>query len=230
MKKTQKQTEELRKIVGIAVFSSLAFVVAFLCNFIPSVQGFLSLDLKDAIITVASFVYGPAAAVLISLISAAIEWVTISTTGWYGFVMNFVSSAVFSLVATLIYNRKRSINGALVALFSAVIATTGAMLLLNTLVTPLFLVYRGWAPNHDAARDTVMGLLPKVLLPFNFAKTMLNGALLMMIYKPVTVAMSRVGMIEKKNLSLSFNKSSLVIIIAGLASLAVALTIYFIIA
>ena len=236
----------LKKVVGIAVFSALAFVVALVCNVIPPVQGFLSLDVKDAIITVAAFAYGPVSAVMISLISAAVEWVTISTTGWYGFVMNFVSSATFSLVATLIYTRKRNINGALIALFAAVIATTGAMLLMNNFVTPFFLTYRGWAPNHEAARATVEGLLPKVLLPFNFAKTMLNGATLMMIYKPVTIAMSRVGMIEKKNasqshnknasatneknLSLTFNKNSAIILATGTICLVVALTIYFIIA
>ena len=117
MRKNKNKT--LEKVVGIAIFSALALVVALVCNVIPPVQGFLSLDVKDAVITIAAFTYGPVSAVCISFISALIELLTFSTTGWYGFVMNFVSSAVFSLTATLLYMRRRTLNGALAALFAA---------------------------------------------------------------------------------------------------------------
>ncbi len=221
MRKTKNKT--LEKVVGIAIFSALALVVALVCNVIPPVQGFLSLDVKDAVITIAAFTYGPVSAVMISLISALIEALTFSTTGWYGFVMNFVSSAVFSLTATLLYSRRRTLNGALIALFIAVVATTGSMLLINTFITPLYLVYNGMPLN--VAKGTVADMLPKVLLPFNFAKTMMNGAVLMLLYKPVTVAMSGAGLIEKKNVSLSFNRSSAIILITGGVTLVVALAI-----
>ena len=137
--------------------------------------------------------------------------------------MNFVSSAVFSLTATLLYMRRRTLNGALAALFAAVVATTGAMLLLNTFVTPLYLVTKGLA--LDVAKQSVADMLPKILLPFNFAKTMLNGSVLMLMYKPVTIAMSGAGLIEKKNASISFNKSSVVILAIGIATLVTALAI-----
>lgn len=221
MRKNKNKT--LEKVVGIAIFSALALVVALVCNVIPPVQGFLSLDVKDAVITIAAFTYGPVSAVCISFISALIELLTFSTTGWYGFVMNFVSSAVFSLTATLLYMRRRTLNGALTALFAAVVATTGAMLLLNTFVTPLYLVTKGLA--LDVAKQSVADMLPKILLPFNFAKTMLNGSVLMLMYKPVTIAMSGAGLIEKKNASISFNKSSAVILAIGIATLATALAI-----
>lgn len=221
MRKNKNKT--LEKVVGIAIFSALALVVALVCNVIPPVQGFLSLDVKDAVITIAAFTYGPVSAVCISFISALIELLTFSTTGWYGFVMNFVSSAVFSLTATLLYMRRRTLNGALTALFAAVVATTGAMLLLNTFVTPLYLVTKGLA--LDVAKQSVADMLPKILLPFNFAKTMLNGSVLMLMYKPVTIAMSGAGLIEKKNASISFNKSSVVILAIGIATLVTALAI-----
>ena len=115
-KRTRFNTE---KYIGIAIFSALAFVVALVCNVIPPIAGFLSLDVKDAVIAIASFIYGPIAAVAISFIAALIELITFSTTGWYGFVMNFASSAVFSLTASLIYSRHRNINGALASFFAA---------------------------------------------------------------------------------------------------------------
>lgn len=222
------KNNHLVKIIGVAVFSALAFVVALVCNVIPPIAGFLSLDVKDAVITIAAFSYGPVSALAISLIAALIELITFSTTGWYGFVMNFVSSAVFSVTASLIYSKKRTINGALISLFAAVIATTGAMLLLNNYVTPLYLSYIG--VPIEAARSQVEDMLPTILLPFNFAKTMLNGSVVMLLYKPTTRAMSRIGLIEKKKVNTTLNKSSVAILIAGAISLVVAVTIFIILA
>ena len=124
-------TQSIKYITGVALFAALAYVVALVCNIIPPVAGFLSLDVKDAVISIAGFVYGPVAAVVIALIAAFIELVTFSTTAWYGFVMNFASSAVFALVASLVYKLRRTINGALIGYFAAVVATTGVMLILN---------------------------------------------------------------------------------------------------
>jgi riboflavin transporter FmnP len=182
---------DLKKYIGIAVFAALAYVTAFICNVIPPVAGFLSLDAKDAVIAIASFVFGPISAVIISFLAAFIELFTFSTTGWYGFVMNFASSAVFSLTASLIYSRHRNINGALASFFAAVISTTGVMLLLNKFVTPIYLFdYLGAMPEA-AAREYVMSILPTILLPFNFAKSLLNSAVAMMLYKPLSRALKK---------------------------------------
>ena len=220
---------DLKKIVGIAIFSALAFVVAIVCNVIPPIQGFLSLDVKDAVIAIASFIYGPVAAILISFIAAFIEFATFSTTGWYGFVMNFASSAVFSLTASLIYNRFRSINGALVAFFSAIIATTGVMLLLNNYVTPIYLFDYLKVMPEVAARAYVKSLLPGVLLPFNATKALLNSSVAMLLYKPLTVALTRAKIIQGKSAKLTFNKYSVLILVVGVVALAASIVSFVII-
>lgn len=211
MKATLKYNTE--KYVGMAVFSALAFVVTFFCSVIPNVAGFLSIDAKDAVIAIASFVYGPVSAVIISFIAAFIEFITISTTGWYGFVMNFVSSAVFSLTASLIYKRFRNINGAMISFLFAIIATTAVMLLMNIFVTPLYLVAYFGMPKEVASSE-VINMLPKILLPFNFAKSLLNSAIAMLFYKPVSMAMRRAGL-AKGEAKISFNRSSALILAVG---------------
>ena len=55
-----------KKIVGTAMFAALAFVVAYACQFIPKVQNFLTPDVKDEVIVIASFIYGPIVAPIIS--------------------------------------------------------------------------------------------------------------------------------------------------------------------
>ena len=219
-----KKSFDTKRLVGTAIFASLAYVVALVCNVIPPIAGFLSLDVKDAVIALAAFTYGPVSGVIIALVAAALELFTFSTTAWYGFIMNFASSAVFALTASLIYKFKRTLNGALIGFFSAVVATTGVMLLLNTFVTPLYLTYFVGMPS-EAAGKMVIELLPRVLLPFNFAKSLLNAATSMLLYKPVTTALARAGLVEGKR-GFTFNKSSILILVVGAISLAASIVIF----
>ena len=214
---------DTRRIVGIAVFSALAVVVALVCQIIPPIAGFLSLDAKDAVISIAAFVYGPLSSVIISLIAAAVE-LSFSSTGWYGFIMNFVSSAVFSLTASLIYNRWRRLNGALAGFVSAILATTGVMLLLNIFVTPLYMKSIGVPMT---SRD-VIGMIPKILFPFNFAKSLMNSAFAMMLYKPLSVALMRLKILNGE-VNLKFNKNSVIILTVGAISLAASVVIFIVI-
>ena len=210
--------------MGVAIFSALAYVVALVCNVIPPVSGFLSLDVKDAVISIAAFIYGPISGVLIAFIAAFIEFLTFSTTAWYGFIMNFASSAVFSLVAAFIYKFKRTLNGALIGYLSAVILTTGVMLILNNFVTPIYLVEFMKMPE-SVAIDTVIDLLPKVLLPFNLAKSIMNAAVAMLLYKPIVSALRKAKIAHGGKSTVSFNKGSVVILIVGGVALATSITI-----
>ena len=223
-----KKNTYLEKTVGVAIFSALAVVIALACSAIPKVQGFLSLDVKDAVISIAAFIYGPTAGVLIAFIAAFIEFLTFSTTAWYGFIMNFASSAVFALVAASIYKFRRTLNGALAGYLLAVIATTGVMLLLNNYVTPVYLMEFMKMPE-SVASQTVVELLPKVLLPFNLAKSILNASIAMLIYKPIVIALRRSGIASGGKNGVTFNRASVVIIAVGLAAMTTALTILFII-
>ena len=220
-KKTNKISTE--KMVGIAIFSALAFVVSLVVRF--PVQ-FLTFDAKDAVITIAAFVYGPLSAVIISFLAALIEMITISTTGWYGFLMNFASSAVFSLTASLIYTKKRNLNGAIISLYSAIGATVGVMLLLNLLVTPLYLQYVG-APITNA---DMVAMLPTLLLPFNFAKALMNSAIVMLLYKPTVMALKRIGLVKTHGgaAAMTFNRTTKIILALGAVGLVLSIVIFLI--
>lgn len=225
----QKNKIYLEKLIGISIFSALAVIIAFVCNIIPPVAGFLSLDVKDAVITIAAFIYGPISGVIIAFLAAFIEFLTFSTTAWYGLIMNFASSAVFALTASLIYKKIRTVNGAIISLVAAVVATTGVMLLLNNFVTPIYLHKFVGLPENVAV-NTVIDLLPKVLLPFNFAKSLLNASIAVMLYKPVLAALSKSGIIKTKTTSLTFNKNTKIILAIGGACLICSVIIFIILA
>ena len=231
MNTTKKQsTIQLEKMIGISIFSALAVTVALMCTVIPKVQGFLSLDLKDAVIAIAAFIYGPIPGVAIAFIASFIEFLTFgSATSWYGLIMNFASSAVFTLTASLIYKKIRTINGAIISFTAAIVATTGVMLLLNTFVTPLYLASPMVGMPPEAATEMVRGLLAKVLLPFNFSKALLNAALAIMLYKPVLLALSKAKIIKTKSASFDFNRNTIIVLIIGSITLIASLVIYFVI-
>ena len=83
-KNNRGNRDTTRRLVGIAVFSAFSFVVTLVCQIIPPVQGFLSLDMKDAVIAMASFIYGPTSAIVIAFLVAFIELFTISDEREYG--------------------------------------------------------------------------------------------------------------------------------------------------
>lgn len=195
-----------KKIVGTAMFAALAFVVAYLCQFIPKVQNFLTPDAKDAVIVIASFIYGPIVAPIISFIVAFLEFITFSTTGPFGLLMNFASSTVFSLTASLIYRYKKSFNSAILGLILSVVATTAVMLILNPFIVPLY---------SGASREIVVAMIPTVLLPFNFAKTLLNAALALMLYKPLISALRSARLVEVAKYKTEFNRTTLLSLILG---------------
>jgi len=210
-------SSSLRMVAGIGTFSALAFAIATFCHFvIPAVGGFLSLDVKDSVIAIASFVYGPVSAVIISLIAALLEFLTFSTTGWYGLVMNFASSAVFSLTASLIYSKKRTFGGSMIGIYSAVASTTGVMLLLNLVVTPFY---------FGMPTSAVVDMIPVLLLPFNFAKTLLNSAIVVFLYKPLSVALARIGLGARSLGKFKWNKKTAIAASVGAAALAISMTV-----
>lgn len=216
---SNKNNNQLKNIVGIAIFSALSVVVALVCQIIPPVAGFLSLDAKDAVIAIAGFIYGPIAAPIVAFIAAFVEFITFSTTGWYGFIMNFASSAVFSLVVSLIYKFRKSFTSAMIGFLCSTLATTGVMLLLNIFVTPLYLRSIG-VSNVD-----VISMIPSILMPFNFAKALMNSAIAMLLYKPIITALRGAKLIKANTHKTEFNKTTVITLAVGGVSLICAIVI-----
>ncbi len=209
---------ETRRLAALAVFTALAIIATVATKWAQI--AFLTFDAKDAVITIAAYIYGPASGILMAFATSIIETLTFGgDTGWYGLIMNILSSVAFSFTASVIYKYKRDINGALIGLISAVVTTTAVMLLANMFITPLYFSL----PVMDSY---VMSMIPTLLLPFNLAKALMNAAIAMILYKPVLVAMSKTKLLVGKDTKLSFNKNSVIILICGAVFIAAALVIF----
>ena len=73
-------------------------------------------------------------------------------------------------------------------------------------------------------------MIPGLLLPFNFAKTLMNSALAMLLYKPIINALRAAGLVKKNEHKTAFNKTSLMTLIIGGIALIAAVVILIIIA
>lgn len=197
MKNQTRTSDFTKRMTGIAAFSALAYGVSLITNI---KVGFLSFDAKDAIITIASFIYGPIAAVAMSFITAFLEFISFSSTGPYGALMDFVSTLSFTLTAALIYKYKRKLSGALIALGTASIVYVSVMMVANLLITPLYM-------GVDVSQ--VKALIPTMLLPFNIAKALMNSAIAMLIYKPISKLVRRIGFAKPSSASGTSKEQSL---------------------
>ncbi|MBQ8268853.1 MAG: ECF transporter S component [Clostridia bacterium] len=214
---------DTRTVVGVAVFSALAFVLSLVIRF-PVM--FLTFDVKDAIICTSAFIYGPIAAPIVSVLAALLELITVSSTGLYGFLMNFFSSAALSTVASLVYRKWRTLNGAIVSMVAAVIAMVAVMMGANLLITPYYMT--------GGSVAAVAELIPSVLLPFNLAKGLLNAAITLLIYKPIKIAMKRAGLLSKEKATgktlaeeFRFTRSTGVILVCAVFMIALSVILFY---
>jgi riboflavin transporter FmnP len=208
-------SNKLRRIALVAVFGALAYALMLVIHFKVS---FLTLDLKDAVITLAGLYFGPGAALSLAVLVPLLELISVSDTGLYGFLMNFISTATFSLIASLIYRYKRSLMGAIVGLLSAAAATVGVMMLFNLWVTPYYM---------GVEVETVKSMIPTLLLPFNSVKSCMNVGVVLLLYKPISAVMQRMKLIEKGSHKQSFNWRTIVVLALALLLITTSMIVVF---
>lgn len=177
-----------KKVTLLALMSAVAYVVMYLSKLIPvNVLGFLNFDLKDVVVCIAGFLFGPLSAVAISVVVSVIEMVTISSTGLWGLLMNVLSTCAFACAAAFVYQRRRTIGGAVAGLVLGAVLMTAVMLLWNYLITPIYM---------GQPREFVASLLIPYFLPFNLLKAGINGALTVLLYKPIVNALRKARLVE----------------------------------
>jgi len=178
-----------RRLTLMAMFAALAYIIMVVGRIPISSVDFLKYDPKDVILAIAGFILGPVPALLVSFTVSLIEMITVSSTGPIGFFMNLLSSAAFACTAASVYRRRHTLRGAVTGLILGVLLMTGFMLLWNYFITPIYMGY---------PREAVASMLAPVFLPFNLIKGGINAAVTILVYKPVSRALKRAGLIESR--------------------------------
>lgn len=204
-----KTSDKLRRLTAVAMFCALAYI----CMFVFRIKvSFLTFDAKDAVITTGAMFFGPLTALIMSAAVAVLELITVSDTGIYGCIMNFISSAAFSVTASLIYKYRRKLSGAIMGLSGAVLAVTVSMMAANLLITPFYM---------GVSVSDVQAMIPTLLLPFNLTKAFLNASLVLLLYKPITKALRVSGFIHMSSSGNHVKSRKMTVIIAIIAAILV---------
>ncbi len=184
MNKTSK-TFDVKTLVTLGMLTALAYAVMAVCKVIPSVGGFLDIDLKDTVMAIGGFLFGPLAALCMAIVVPFIEFITISGTGWYGLIMNIIATALFVIPAVYIYRRKHKTSAAVAGLVVGTVCLTVGMVVWNIIITPFYL---------KMELELVMDMMP-MIIAFNIVKGVLNSSAIMILYPPVSTALRRVGLV-----------------------------------
>ena len=169
-----------KTMTRVAMLSALAFAAVLFIR-IPMVL-FLEYDPKNVIITIGGFIWGPFMSLMVAVVTAFIEFLTISEDGIIGLVMNIISICTFSCTAAFIYKKDRTLRGSIIGLVSGTILLTVVMVLWNYLVTPIYM---------GIPRAEVVKLLVPAIMPFNLIKGGIDSAIILLIYKPIVSALRR---------------------------------------
>lgn len=204
-----KTSDKLRRLTAVAMFCALAYI----CMFVFRIKvSFLTFDAKDAVITTGAMFFGPLTALIMSAAVAVLELITVSDTGLYGCIMNFISSAAFSVTASLIYKYRRKLSGAILGPSGAILAVTACMMAANMLITPFYM---------GVSISDVQAMIPTLLLPFNLTKAFLNASLVLLLYKPITKALRVSGFIHVPSTDNPVKSRKKTVIIAIIAAILV---------
>ena len=167
-----------KRIAMYALFVALSMAISFIeFPIIPGVQ-WLKYDPSGIVSLVAGFAFGPAAAVIVSVLGFMPH---LFTNPW-GTLMAVLVALGLSVPASLIYRRNRTRKGALIGIIVGAVAALVLAIVGNVIVTPFY--------AHMTTAQVVALIVP-ALLPFNALKFSIHGVVTFLIYKPVSNLLNR---------------------------------------
>jgi riboflavin transporter FmnP len=187
----------VRSLSVAAMLSAVAFLLMFVEVPIPMlIPSFIKLDVSDLPALLGTFALGPAYGVAIELMKNLLHLLIKGTSSaGVGELCNFVLGSVFVFVAGVIYQRKKSRKGAILASVAGAMAMAIACVPMN-----YFLVYPAYVVCYGMPMEAIVGMYQAILpgnygllfcltvfnLPFTLCKGLLDALLCFFIYKPLS--------------------------------------------
>ncbi len=176
MKTNRENIDRLVKLGLLAALSCLMMLIRF-----PLFLPFLEYDMADVPILIGTFLYGPWWGLLLTAAVCVLQGVTVSAgSGIIGILMHFFATGAFVIVAGLIYQKRHTLKGALLALLC------GALTMV-ALMAPLNLIFTGYFMGTPI--DAVLALMLPAIIPFNAVKAFGNSLITLLVYKAVGKAL-----------------------------------------
>ena len=178
-----KLSSTIQSMVKMSMLVAISIVMVSLIHFpiFPAVP-FLEYDPADISILIGTFVFGAPAGLLLTVLTAVIQGITVSAgSGIYGIIMHMIATGTLVLISGTIYQRHKTKKAAIISMASGIIAMSCVMIAANLLITPLFM---------GVSRDIVWDLMPFIIF-FNVIKAGINCLVTFMVYKKTAAFLRR---------------------------------------
>ena len=163
---------------NIVLYLAISVVLVYIIHFpiFPAVP-FLEYDPADIPILIGTFLFGPFAGTVLTVVTSIVQGVTVSAhSGIYGILMHIIATGAFVLTAGLIYKKNKTKKTAIIALLLGTLAMALIMIPANLVITPLFM---------GTPVNVIWDLMP-FIVAFNAIKAGINGVVTFFIYKRVS--------------------------------------------
>ena len=153
------------RIAMLALFSALAALLYILNFSLPFFPGFLEFRFSDIPVLIGTFVLGPVSGCIIVVMMVLLKLVIVSTSTFFvGDLADILVGVALVLPVGLVYDRMRTLKGALLGMgLGTLISTALAVFLNRFLLVPAYvaLMFDGsWEPRAPSTNST-SGCVPK---------------------------------------------------------------------
>ena len=181
-----------RKLIAIAMLSSLSFVLMLLAFPLPVLPAYLKVDFSDIPALIAAITMGPVAGIVVAFLKNVLDWLfSGSPTGVpVGHIANFVTSILFVTPVYLIYRKVASSKGIAYGLVAGTFSMAIGMSLLNYFVfLPMYTYFLNFPMETGTAlfNTIIFGILP-----FNLIKGILVTTVMIVLFKRMKPLLDRV--------------------------------------
>ena len=189
MKQNKLADGKTRKLTLIGIFAAISTVLMFFELPLPFMPPFLKFDPSGVPILLASMLFGPSAAISVTLVKDLIH-VLSTTTGGVGELADFLIMSTFSIVVGLIYRKRSDRKGVLLATLAGTLTCAVVGVLANRYllipffsnIMPMEAIFAACAEINPA----IDGLNAYLLLgaaPFNLIKGLLLTLFTFLLYR-----------------------------------------------
>ena len=184
-----QKNKKLRKLVGTAMLSAVAFVLQFLEFPMPLSPSFAKFDLSDLPALIGAFAYGPLWGVVIEAVKNALHLFQ-TQTGGIGELANFLMGAALVFPAGLIYQKHKSRKTALIGCTVGSLCMGVMAALANYFILlPMFEIFMPMDEMIEAFAAVIPFIHSKLdvvllnALPLNIIKGLVVSLVTMLLYK-----------------------------------------------
>lgn len=167
---------QYKRIATMGVLTALSVVMLLVLRIPFPPAPFLIYEPADVTLLVAGFALGPLPGLICTAVACSFQAILLSSDGWFGGLMHFISSGALVAVSAVIYSRHKTKKGAYLALAAGGLAMVGAMIPANLFLIPMF---------YGMPRQVVVDMIWWIVL-FNVLKAGINSALTALVYKPLS--------------------------------------------